>query len=163
MALSKGRQWIAVHGLRSGRAGAGGGFGPNLVPAPPYGTNWTLNNLVETTGQTDPLGGTGASLLTDNAVNGAHSISTPTSTFVLGAKYLYTMYFKPGTYPNGITIISKISRPTLTIFLPEKNSANGTAVVICRGGGYGVNAASHERTDVAQEFIKMDVAEVVLN
>ncbi len=65
-------------------------------------------------------------------------------------------------YPNGITIISKISRPTLTIFLPEKNKANGTAVVICPGGGYWVTASSHEGTDVAKEFNKIGVAAFVL-
>jgi acetyl esterase/lipase len=65
-------------------------------------------------------------------------------------------------YQNGITIISKISRPTLTIFLPAKETANGTAVVICPGGGYWVNAASHEGTDVAKEFAAMGVAAFVL-
>jgi len=65
-------------------------------------------------------------------------------------------------YPNGITIISKISRPTLTIFLPEKNKANGTAVLICPGGGYWVTASSHEGTDVAKEFNKMGVAAFVV-
>jgi acetyl esterase/lipase len=65
-------------------------------------------------------------------------------------------------YPNGITIISKISRPTLTIFLPDKQIANGTAVVICPGGGYWVTASSHEGTDVAKEFAKMGVAAFVL-
>ena len=65
-------------------------------------------------------------------------------------------------YPNSITIISKISRPTLTIFLPKKETANGTAVVICPGGGYGVNAFGHEGTDVAKEFAAMGVAAFVL-
>ncbi|MEP7108876.1 MAG: alpha/beta hydrolase [Ferruginibacter sp.] len=63
---------------------------------------------------------------------------------------------------NGIMIISKISRPTLTIFLPAKEKANGTAVVICPGGGYWVNASSHEGTDVAKEFTAMGVAAFVL-
>ena len=65
-------------------------------------------------------------------------------------------------YPNGITIISKISRPTLTIFLPEKSKANGTAVVIYPGGGYWVTASSHEGTDVAKEFNKMGVVAFVV-
>ena len=65
-------------------------------------------------------------------------------------------------YQNGITIISKISKPTLTIFLPDKHIANGTAVVICPGGGYWVTASSHEGTDVAKEFAKMGIAAFVL-
>lgn len=58
---------------------------------------------------------------------------------------------------DGITRISKISIPTLTIFLPTKEKANGTAVIICPGGGYGVNASSHEGTDVAKKFNEMGV------
>jgi acetyl esterase/lipase len=63
---------------------------------------------------------------------------------------------------DGIIIVSKISKPTLTIFLPSKDKANGTAVIICPGGGYWVNAISHEGTDVAKEFVKMGVAAFVL-
>lgn len=32
----------------------------------------------------------------------------------------------------------KVSIPTLTAFLPPKDKTNGTAVIICPGGGYGV-------------------------
>lgn len=63
---------------------------------------------------------------------------------------------------DGITIISKISRPTLTVFLPPKSKANGTAVVICPGGGYWVVASSHEGSDVARKFTEMGVAAIVL-
>ena len=65
-------------------------------------------------------------------------------------------------YGNGITIISKITRPTLTVFLPPKDIANGTAVVICPGGGYFINASSHEGNDVAKVFTAMGVAAFVL-
>jgi acetyl esterase/lipase len=63
---------------------------------------------------------------------------------------------------DGITIVSKISKPTLTIFLPAKEKANGTAVVICPGGGYWINAISHEGTDVAKRFNEMGVAAFVV-
>ena len=63
---------------------------------------------------------------------------------------------------DGITIVSKISKPTLSIFLPAKEKANGTAVVICPGGGYGINAISHEGTDVAKKFNEMGVAAFVV-
>src|SRR5690348_17882861 len=32
---------------------------------------------------------------------------------------------------DGDTIVHYISQPTLTIFLPDKSKANGTAVIIC--------------------------------
>src|SRR5579859_2201175 len=87
-----------------------------------------------------------------------------------------TIDLYPGNIPNskpsaneevselrdGITLISKITRPTLGIFLPSKEKANGTAVIICPGGGYWVNAISHEGTDVALQFTAMGVAAFVL-
>lgn len=63
---------------------------------------------------------------------------------------------------NGIIIISKISKPTLTVFLPPKKIANGSAVIICPGGGYWVVAAKHEGSDVAKKFTEMGVTVFVL-
>ncbi len=67
-----------------------------------------------------------------------------------------------GADKEGRVIISKISVPTLTIFLPPADKANGTAVIICPGGGYWVNAYKHEGTDVAKRFNEMGVAAFVL-
>ena len=66
------------------------------------------------------------------------------------------------TTDNGMLIISKISIPTLTVFLPPANKANGTAVIICPGGGYWIVAAAHEGYDVAKKFNEMGVAAFVL-
>ena len=63
---------------------------------------------------------------------------------------------------DGILIISKVRKPTITIFLPEKSKATGTAVVICPGGGYSIVAAGHEGYDVAKRFNQMGVAAIVL-
>ena len=63
---------------------------------------------------------------------------------------------------NGIIIISKVTVPTLTVFLPPKGKANGTAVIICPGGSYMVLAAGHEGADVAKKFNEMGVAAFVL-
>ena len=63
---------------------------------------------------------------------------------------------------DSILIISKISRPTLTIFLPPKEKRTGAAVIICPGGGYWVTASKHEGTDVAKKFNEMGVAAFVL-
>jgi len=61
-----------------------------------------------------------------------------------------------------ILIISKITRPTLTAFIPEKEKANGAAVLICPGGGYSIVAAGHEGYDVAKKFNEFGVAAFVL-
>jgi acetyl esterase/lipase len=63
---------------------------------------------------------------------------------------------------DGILIISKISRPMLTLFLPPKDRATGAAVIICPGGGYWVEAAGHEGADVAKKFNEWGVAAILL-
>jgi acetyl esterase/lipase len=63
---------------------------------------------------------------------------------------------------DSILIISKVSRPTLSIYLPAKEKRTGAAVIICPGGGYWVLAAGHEGADVARRFNEMGVAAFVL-
>lgn len=64
---------------------------------------------------------------------------------------------------NGDTIVHFISQPTLTIFLPEKSKANGTAVVICPGGGYWITSIVKEGFAVARKFNEWGIAAFVLN
>ena len=63
---------------------------------------------------------------------------------------------------DGVLIISHVSQPSLTIFLPQKENAAGAAVIICPGGSYGVLAAGHEGTDVARLFADSGIAAFVL-
>ena len=63
---------------------------------------------------------------------------------------------------DSVLIISKVSRPTLTIYLPPKEKQTGAAVIICPGGGYWVLAAGHEGADVARRFNEMGVSAFVL-
>jgi acetyl esterase/lipase len=69
---------------------------------------------------------------------------------------------KSDTGKDGIVRISKVSRPTLTVYFPPKEKATGVAVIICPGGGYRILAASHEGHDVAKRFNEMGVAAFVL-
>lgn len=66
------------------------------------------------------------------------------------------------TATDGIVRISNISQPTLTVYLPTKETATGTAVVLCPGGGYGINAYKHEGTDVAVALNKAGIACFIL-
>jgi len=59
-------------------------------------------------------------------------------------------------------VISKIRKPTLTAFLAPKDKANGTAVIICPGGGYSIVAAGHEGYDVARKFNELGISAFVL-
>ena len=63
---------------------------------------------------------------------------------------------------EGITRISKVSIPTLIMYTPAAGKANGTAVIICPGGGYGILAIDHEGHEVAKKFNEMGVTAFVL-
>lgn len=60
------------------------------------------------------------------------------------------------------TLIANITEPTLTIVLPEKNVATGSAVVICPGGGYVYESIFSEGTEVAKKFALHGIAGIVL-
>jgi len=57
---------------------------------------------------------------------------------------------------------SRVTRPTLTAFFPSPYKANGTAVIICPGGGYSYLVMNQEGTDVAAAFVKKGIAAFVL-
>ena len=63
---------------------------------------------------------------------------------------------------DGRLNISKVSRPTLSIYLPPKEKRTSAAVIICPGGGYRILAAGHEGEDVAKRFNEMGIAAFVL-
>lgn len=58
--------------------------------------------------------------------------------------------------------ITKVSLPTLTVYQPAKDKANGTAVIICPGGGYSGLAIGHEGYQVAERFASIGVTAFVL-
>ncbi len=53
-------------------------------------------------------------------------------------------------------------KPTLTIWLPEREKTTGAAVVVCPGGGYGHLAADHEGKQIADWLNSFGVAAFVL-
>jgi acetyl esterase/lipase len=63
---------------------------------------------------------------------------------------------------NSTSWIYKVTQPRLIPYFPQNGTANGAAIVICPGGGYGGLAAGYEGKDVAQEFARIGVAAFVL-
>ena len=61
------------------------------------------------------------------------------------------------TEANGGIRVSNVIQPTLTVYKPAKDKANGTAVIICPGGGYARLAIDHEGFDVAKRLNEMGV------
>jgi acetyl esterase/lipase len=53
-------------------------------------------------------------------------------------------------------------KPSLTICLPPKEKANGAALVICPGGGYGHLAMDHEGRQIAEWLNSLGVAGFIL-
>jgi len=58
--------------------------------------------------------------------------------------------------------ISKVTEPTLTVFKPTKEKANGTSLIICPGGGYGVLAFDHEGYKVAKWLNELGITAFIL-
>ncbi|MDB5230606.1 MAG: hypothetical protein JWN76_1411 [Chitinophagaceae bacterium] len=63
---------------------------------------------------------------------------------------------------NGLTSITKVMQPSLTVFLPKNNSKPLTAVIICPGGGYSHLAIDHEGYEVAKAFNDAGIAAFIL-
>lgn len=60
------------------------------------------------------------------------------------------------------SLTSRVSVPTLTVYFPEKGKGNGTAVIICPGGGYHTLLTRREGSEVARAFSKLGVVAFVL-
>jgi len=63
---------------------------------------------------------------------------------------------------DNVIRIAEITNPAIEIRLPEKANANGSAVVICPGGGYNILAYDKEGTEVAAWLNKQGIAALVL-
>jgi acetyl esterase/lipase len=59
-------------------------------------------------------------------------------------------------------LVRRVITPTLQMYLPEKDKANGAAIVICPGGGYSVIVYDGEGVTTAKEFVKKGIAAFVL-
>lgn len=62
-------------------------------------------------------------------------------------------------YPG---LVYRVLKPQLEIYLPEKDKATGTAVIICPGGSYKVLTYQGEGINPAKEFAKNGIAAFVL-
>jgi acetyl esterase/lipase len=69
---------------------------------------------------------------------------------------------KSDTTATGRIRTSSVTVPTITAFFPAKDNANGTAVIICPGGGYSYLVMNQEGTEIAEAFTKKGVAAFVL-
>ena len=71
----------------------------------------------------------------------------PTALDVVGAEVAYRA---PGGLAIDTTFLRNISDATLTVFAPRADRGNGVGVIVVPGGGWTVNAWTHEGLDVAR-------------
>jgi acetyl esterase/lipase len=67
--------------------------------------------------------------------------------------------YKPGSNDG---LIYNVSHPTLTVYPADAGTANGTAIIVCPGGGFYILAYHHEGTDVARWLNKKGVTVFLL-
>jgi acetyl esterase/lipase len=58
--------------------------------------------------------------------------------------------------------VSNVTKPTLSVYLPPVEKANGASVIICPGGGYHILAIEHEGYQLAEWFNSFGVTAFVL-
>jgi len=71
-------------------------------------------------------------------------------------------YAVPVGIAKGTTFLRNISDPTLTVFTPPEGSSNGVGVIVVPGGGWTINAWSHEGVDVARWLTPLGYTAFVL-
>jgi acetyl esterase/lipase len=68
----------------------------------------------------------------------------------------------PDTIPGSTVKLSKEEEPTLTLYLPIKEKATGTAVLVIPGGAYGFLAFEEEGIAIGKAFAEKGIAAFVL-
>lgn len=63
---------------------------------------------------------------------------------------------------GGIYRYSKVQKPAIEVYLPAKSNANGKAMLIFPGGGYGILAYDWEGTDIAKFLNGKGIAGIVV-
>ena len=64
--------------------------------------------------------------------------------------------------PANFRVIRNVAQPTLTAYFPKPTETNGTAVIVCPGGGFHFLSIDYEGTDVAAWLIARGMTAFVL-
>ncbi|MEO1995150.1 MAG: alpha/beta hydrolase, partial [Planctomycetaceae bacterium] len=65
--------------------------------------------------------------------------------------------------PPGVNSTEAADNPMLTLYLPDKDSASGTAIVICPGGGYARLAMNYEGHEICQWLNSIGIAGIIVD
>jgi len=64
--------------------------------------------------------------------------------------------------PDGVTRLTNVTKPTITIFPAPADQATGTAVIVCPGGGYSILAYDKEGSEICEWLNSIGVTGVLL-
>jgi acetyl esterase/lipase len=67
-----------------------------------------------------------------------------------------------GETSGGILRLSNVSKPSFTVFPANPKNANGTAVLVCPGGGYNILAYEHEGSAICEWLNSLGVTGFLL-
>ncbi|HXD87675.1 MAG TPA: alpha/beta hydrolase [Urbifossiella sp.] len=68
----------------------------------------------------------------------------------------------PPKNANDVKRVANVSEPTLTVYEPASDKANGCAVIVAPGGGYSILAIEHEGTQTCEWLNTLGVTAVLL-
>ena len=63
---------------------------------------------------------------------------------------------------DSILRFAEVTNPAIEVFLPDKATKNGSTVIVCPGGGYGILAYDLEGTEIAAWLNKLGITAFVL-
>lgn len=66
------------------------------------------------------------------------------------------------TSGNGRFFVTNVTRPTLTVYLPQKKNATATAIIICPGGGYHRLSIEDGGYETAKALAESGITAIVL-
>ena len=69
---------------------------------------------------------------------------------------------KPKPGGNDVMRIANVSEPTISVHMPTPAKSNGTAVIVCPGGGYNILAYEHEGIQVCNWLNDLGVTAILL-
>jgi acetyl esterase/lipase len=78
----------------------------------------------------------------------------------ISAQEVFPLY--TDSLPNSIGTIAEADKPTITVYKPNKDKANGTAIIIFPGGAYGFLATETEGTPIAKAFAERGITSFVI-
>ena len=80
----------------------------------------------------------------------------------IGEEHDTTPKNEEGKPKDGIIRLGNVTRPTITIFRPNKKKDTGASVIVCPGGGYHILAYDLEGTEICQWLNSIGVTGILL-